>query len=89
MGYMDYVEVMGTYKTFHLNKTNLKIHFVCVPHIMWALMAILALKGWTIGSFEINFEKILFYSVVPYWTLLNWKVCIGMLAFTVPVHIHV
>ena len=58
MSYMDYVEMMGTYKTFHLNKTNVKIHFACVPHIMWAIMVILSLKGWTIGSYEIDLETV-------------------------------
>ena len=34
----DRVEVMGTYKTMHLNDTNIKIHLICIPGIVWTVL---------------------------------------------------
>ena len=77
----------------HLNRTNLGIHFVCVPHIMWSVFVLLSLKSWPVkmmgGEIEITLEKCLFYGIWPYYLALKWDIALGFFIFALPMHMHV
>lgn len=72
------------YGESHQNKTNLKLHMVCVPLIEWSLLGLFSLipHPWH-GS--VNFAELFALAALLYYVQFkNWKVLLGtilMLAF--------
>ncbi len=82
---MKKVHILLTeYSASHQNKTNKKIHRVCVPAIMFSLFGIL----WTL-PFPINISPLFNWATVlivlsaVYYLFLSWQLAIGMLFNTV------
>ena len=88
----DWLEAYGA---DHQNPKNKKIHWVCVPLIVWSLMAIL----WSIPfpsqlqqfSYPINWAIVAFVLGSVYYFTLSWRLAIGLfvlnLIFLVTCHL--
>jgi len=80
-------EQLSTYKSVHLNPTNIKTHFVGIPLIIWAIMiwlSLVELPIMTVGSFPMTLALIIFPIVLIYYFLLNANLAIGQLLFFIP-----
>ena len=82
------VEQLSTYKSVHLNRNNVKTHFIGVPMIVWALMVLLSLVQLplTIPSLEspLTLAMVAFTGVLIYYFMLNFSLAIGQIIFIVP-----
>ena len=72
--------LLNAYSESHQNKTNKKIHWICVPAIMLSLLGIL----WSLpfpakASPLINWATILIVSSLIYYFFLSWQLALGML----------
>jgi uncharacterized membrane protein YGL010W len=72
--------LLNEYSDSHQNKTNKKIHWVCVPVIMFSLLGIL----WTLPfpfkiSPLINWATVLIILSLIYYFFLSWQLALGML----------
>ncbi len=86
------VEQLSTYKSVHLNKSNLKTHFVGIPLIIWAMFVAFATIRFQfpfqlplLETNEISFASIFVVLVLIYYFLLNVSLAIGHLFFMIPV----
>jgi len=78
-------EQLSTYKSVHLNKTNLKTHFVGVPLIVWAIMVWMSLAALPLtDSFNVTLAMVAFFLTLVYYFLLNFSLGIGQLVFLAP-----
>jgi len=80
-------EQLSTYKSVHLNQTNIKTHFVGIPLIIWAIMvwlSLVVLPITVIGSFPTTLAMVIFTFVLVYYFLLNINLAIGQLVFLLP-----
>jgi uncharacterized membrane protein YGL010W len=69
----SFVRIACPYKSYHLNRTNLNLHFLCVPFIMWSLALLLSMKEFKIGEYLVNVEQIIVFGIaIPYWFILDW-----------------
>ena len=84
------VEQLSTYKSVHLNRKNIRTHFVGVPMIIWSIALLLAsfsfeiepaFIGNSLGIDHVNFTMagILSVGVLIYYLILS--VPLGILAF--------
>ena len=82
------VDQLSTYKSVHLNKTNVKTHFIGVPIIIWSLMVLLSLVELPISiggsGYELTMAVVCFTGIIIYYFLLNAKLAIGQILFFVP-----
>ena len=69
---------LAAYGESHQNKTNKKIHWVCVPVIMFTLLGLLSLVKFNIGDFKINLAYILIALAWLFYLRLSIKISIGM-----------
>ncbi|MCG9695950.1 Mpo1-like protein [Shewanella sp. Isolate11] len=81
------VEQLSTYKSVHLNPTNIKSHFVGVPLIIWSVYLILNLIP---ASLEIedaffNAAGVFTLVVLAYYFILHTKIALGLTLFILPV----
>lgn len=80
---------LSTYKSVHLNKKNIRTHFVGVPFIIWALSLLMSLVAGEINLFEqtytISLAMVFFSLVILYYVKLHWRLSIGLLLFILPV----
>jgi len=86
------VEQLSTYKSVHLNKSNLKTHFVGIPLIIWAIFVAFATIRFQlpfqlplIDSNEMSFASIFVLLVMIYYFMLNVALALGHLLFMLPV----
>ena len=80
------VEQLSTYKSVHLNKNNLKTHFIGIPSIIWAVLVLMSLLRVPLeNNFTISFAMVFVAGVLIYYFLLNSKLAIGTLIFILPV----
>lgn len=82
------LDCCSQYKTYHLDRTNIKIHFICVPIIQWAVMSFLSMVEFKIAGYNLDLEMAIFAITAVYWTVLNWQLAIGMMCLSVPFHFH-
>ena len=66
------------YGVSHQNSTNKKIHWVCVPVIMFTLLGFLSLVKFNLGSFSINLVYILIVLAWLFYLRLSIKISVGM-----------
>ncbi len=82
------VEQLSTYKSVHLNKNNIKTHFIGIPMIIWALMVFLSLVQLPLIVPSINssltLAMVAFTAVLIYYFMLNISLAIGQVIFIVP-----
>jgi uncharacterized membrane protein YGL010W len=72
--------LLNAYSASHQNKTNKKIHWICVPAIMLSLLGILWSLPFPVkGSPLINWATILIVSSLIYYFFLSWQLALGML----------
>lgn len=72
--------LLNEYSESHQNRINKKIHWVCVPAIMFSLLGLL----WSLPfpfktSPLINWATVLITLSLIYYFFLSWKLAIGML----------
>jgi len=81
------VEQLSTYKSVHLNKNNLKTHFVGIPLIIWAVLVLMSLLRFPLdgGDFQITLAMVFVLGVLVYYFLLNTRLAIGTVLFILPV----
>jgi uncharacterized membrane protein YGL010W len=80
-------EWLDEYAVSHQNKTNKKIHWICVPLIMFSLIGLL----WSIPtpeifssfSFPLNYGTLFLLFALCYYSLLSVSLTIGMLLISV------
>lgn len=82
------VEQLSTYKSVHLNKTNIKTHFIGVPAIIWSLMVYFSLIKLPLmlgeSGYSLTFAMLFFSAVLVYYFILNTSLAIGQVIFLVP-----
>lgn len=72
--------LLNAYSESHQNKTNKKIHWICVPAIMLSLLGILWSLPFPVKvSPLINWATILIVSSLIYYFFLSWQLALGML----------
>ncbi len=81
-------EQLSTYKSVHLNKKNVKTHFIGVPLIIWAIMVYLSLIDLPVtfgdSGYSLTLAMVVFIGVVIYYFLLHTRLAIGQIIFLVP-----
>ena len=72
---------LDAYGESHQNKTNKKIHWICVPLIMFSLLGILSLVKFSIPNenFCINIAHILIFLAILFYIRLSLSITIGMI----------
>jgi len=72
--------LLNEYSESHQNRINKKIHWVCVPAIMFSLLAILWSLPFPINISPLyNWATVLIVLSVIYYFFLSWQLAIGML----------
>jgi len=72
--------LLNEYGESHQNKTNKKIHWFCVPAIMFSLLGILWSLPFPVKfSPFINWATVLIVLSLIYYFFLSWKLACGML----------
>ncbi len=66
------------YGISHQNSTNKKIHWICVPAIMFTLLGLLSLVKFNLGEFRVNLVYILIVLAWLFYLRLSVKISIGM-----------
>jgi uncharacterized membrane protein YGL010W len=81
------VEQLSTYKSVHLNKSNIKTHFVGIPFIIWAVIVLMSLLRFPIdgSEFHLTLAMIFVAGVLVYYFLLNSRLALGTVFFILPV----
>jgi len=81
-------EQLSTYKSVHLNKANIKTHFIGVPLIVWSVMTLLNLVALPMkvpgSEITLNLAMVLIAVTLVYYFLLNFKLALGIVLFIVP-----
>lgn len=69
------VEQLSTYKSVHLNKSNIKTHFIGIPLIIWSVALLVSSFSFTLAindlSIPINAAAVLGGIVLLYYILLS------------------
>ena len=83
------VEQLSTYKSVHLNKKNLKTHFIGIPLIVWSVIVLMSLIRMPLGegeeSFAITFGMMFVISVSIYYFKLHARLAMGITICIIPV----
>ena len=76
---------LDAYGESHQNKTNKKIHWVCVPLIMLSLLGILSLQKFSspIGNFCFSIAQILIFLAIIFYIRLSMSIAIGMIFISI------
>lgn len=73
------------YGADHQNKTNKRIHWICVPLIVWSLLALLWSAPFPVaialGEMPINWAVLLFVAGSLYYWFLSWRLALGLIVF--------
>ncbi len=82
------VEQLSTYKSVHLNKNNLKTHFVGIPMIIWAILVVMATFRFSVPSIDpylqMSVAVVFVFGVLIYYFMLNLWLALGHLFFMLP-----
>jgi uncharacterized membrane protein YGL010W len=84
------VEQLSTYKSVHLNKKNVKTHFVGVPMIVWSVMVLFSLIelpiliGEGVNSTPLTFAMISLLALFIYYFMLHVSLAVGQVLFLIP-----
>ena len=70
------------YGISHQNSTNKKIHWICVPAIMFTLLGLLSLVKFDLGEFRVNLVYILIILAWLFYLRLSIKISVGMFAIS-------
>ena len=70
------------YGISHQNSTNKKIHWICVPAIMFTLLGLLSLVKFDLGEFRGNLVYILIVLAWLFYLRLSIKISVGMFAIS-------
>ena len=80
---------LATYKSVHLNKNNIKTHFLGIPLIIGAIALLLASFNYKVAVFTIeinlNLTLIIACSVLLYYFLLSYTLAFMSIVFFGPV----
>ena len=79
----DVHQGISSYGESHQNSTNKKIHWVCVPLIMFSLLGLISLVKFQISNFEINLAYILIVFAWFFYLRLSIIISIGMFIISV------
>ena len=79
----DVHQWISSYGESHQNSTNKKIHWVCVPLIMFSLLGLISLVKFQISNFEINLAYILIVFAWFFYLRLSIIISIGMFIISV------
>ena len=71
----DIHQWINDYGISHQNSTNKKIHWICVPAIMFTLLGLLSLVKFDLGEFRVNLVYILI--VLAWFFYLRLSLCGG------------
>lgn len=78
-------EQLSQYKSVHLNKNNIKTHFVGVPLIIWSVTLLLSLNRYLFSFSGIEFfytpAYIFFTVAIIYYFMLHTKLAIAMVPY--------
>ena len=74
----DIHQWVSSYGESHQNPTNKKIHWICVPLIMFTLLGLLSLVKFEIERFQINLSYILIILAWLFYLRLSIAISIGM-----------
>ena len=74
----DIYKWISDYGISHQNPANKKIHWVCVPVIMFTLIGLLSLVKFEIGNFKFNLSYILISLAWLFYLRLSIKISVGM-----------
>lgn len=78
-------QLFRAYHQSHVNPTNQKIHYICVPLIFWsvsALLWVIKIPGVQIGPVQLNVAMIALTLVLIYYILKSLPVFLTMLLFS-------
>jgi uncharacterized membrane protein YGL010W len=67
---------LDEYSVSHLNPVNKRLHWVCVPAIVFSIWC--ALSAIPLGNSLINPALILGLAALAYYTVLSWRLAIGI-----------
>ncbi|ASJ97621.1 Mpo1 family 2-hydroxy fatty acid dioxygenase [Shewanella marisflavi] len=84
------IEQLSTYKSVHLNPTNIKTHFVGIPLIIWAAFVMLNSIPVTFFTHEpsglvFNVAGLFTVFVLLYYFILHARLALGLMLFILPV----
>ncbi|MGE6650003.1 DUF962 domain-containing protein [Shewanella colwelliana] len=84
------VEQLSTYKSVHLNPTNIKTHFVGVPLIIWSAFVMLNTIPISFLKLDdptlvLNVAGVFAIGVLIYYARLHLKLAVGLALFILPV----
>ena len=79
------VEQLATYKSVHLNASNIITHFVGVPLIVWAAFLFFSFIRIPIGDIVVSGALVAAVLVSIYYVMLRLSLAIGLALFLVPV----
>ena len=82
------IEQLSRYKSVHLNKNNIKTHFIGIPLIIWSVFVFFSLIRLPIdisNDFGLSFATLFACLVLVYYFLLHSKLALGLFAFIIPV----
>ncbi|QSX41608.1 Mpo1 family 2-hydroxy fatty acid dioxygenase [Shewanella cyperi] len=79
------VEQLASYKSVHLNPTNLKTHCVGIPLIIWAAAVWMSLPRLSLPlAGEAPLSTLAALLILGYYLLLHWRLALGMVLFGTP-----
>ena len=83
----DIHQWVSSYGESHQNPTNKKIHWICVPLIMFTLLGLLSLVNFTISLnediYDISLSYILIFIALVFYLRLSIIISIGMFLISV------
>lgn len=81
-GLLDIEGHLVFYRSYHFNKTNVRIHLMCIPIILLsAAMLVTPFTLWGSGYPHLNLASVLAWSYGTYYVLLDWPLGIPSFAF--------
>ncbi len=78
-------EQLSTYKSVHLNPSNIKTHFVGIPLIIASIVLLLSLVSLPLGdTTQLTLAQLFFIGAMIYYIILRWSLAIGLFLFLGP-----
>jgi uncharacterized membrane protein YGL010W len=81
------VEQLSTYKSVHLNKKNIRTHFVGVPLIVWSVFVLISLVQLPIAmenGFTLTLAIPFTLVIMVYYFWLNYSLALALLLYILP-----
>ena len=67
---------LDEYATSHRNPVNRKLHYMCIPAIVFSLLCVL--KSIPVGNAWINPASVVTVAALAYYFALSWRLAIGL-----------